>query len=67
MERYNRILAEEFLYARTWHSQAERGTALEVWNPHYNYHTRRTVHTTDNRQHPRRRYASAMSWPHTLS
>jgi hypothetical protein len=47
------------------------GTALEVCNRHYNYHpptiTRRTVHTTDNRQHPRRRYPSAMSLPHTLS
>jgi transposase InsO family protein len=44
MERYNRILAEEFLYARTWHSQAERGTALEVWNPHYNYHPPHGAH-----------------------
>lgn len=38
VERYNRILAEEFLYARTWHSEAERAAALEVWNQHYNYH-----------------------------
>ncbi|MFW6723741.1 helix-turn-helix domain-containing protein [Streptomyces sp. MAR4 CNY-716] len=36
--RYNRILAEEFLYARTWHSEAERRDALGVWNAHYNYH-----------------------------
>lgn len=38
VERYNRILAEEFLYARTWLSEAERAAALEVWNRHYNYH-----------------------------
>ena len=38
MERYNRILAEEFLYARTWTSEQERSNALSVWNTHYNYH-----------------------------
>ncbi|MFD8413994.1 IS481 family transposase [Streptomyces sp. NPDC059650] len=38
VERYNRILAEEFLYARTWHSEAQRRDALDVWNIHYNYH-----------------------------
>lgn len=38
VERYNRILAEEFLYARTWTSEAERSAAVAVWNVHYNYH-----------------------------
>ncbi|MFC8867969.1 IS481 family transposase [Streptomyces sp. NPDC057148] len=38
VERYNRILAEEFLYARTWQSEAQRRDALSVWNIHYNYH-----------------------------
>lgn len=38
VERYNRILAEEFLYARTWASEGQRAQALEVWNVHYNYH-----------------------------
>ncbi len=38
IERYNRILAEEFLYARTWTSEDERRAAIEVWNLHYNYH-----------------------------
>jgi transposase InsO family protein len=38
VERYNRILAEEFLYAREWTSETERATALETWNVHYNYH-----------------------------
>lgn len=38
VERYNRIIAEEFLYARTWTSDDERRDALAVWNIHYNYH-----------------------------
>lgn len=44
VERYNRILAEEFLYARIWHSEAERSAALEVWNRHYNYHRPHGAH-----------------------
>jgi hypothetical protein len=28
VERYNRILAEEFLYARGWHSEEERSTKV---------------------------------------
>lgn len=38
VERYNRIIAEEFLYARTWTSEDQRRAALGVWNIHYNYH-----------------------------
>lgn len=38
VERYNRILAEEFLYARTWTSEQQRADAVGVWNVHYNYH-----------------------------
>lgn len=38
VERYNRILSEEFLYARTWLSEEQRRDALTVWNIHYNYH-----------------------------
>jgi transposase InsO family protein len=37
VERYNRILAEEFLYAREWTSDLQRQQALEIWNIHYNY------------------------------
>ncbi len=37
VERYNRILAEEFLYAREWISETQRSQALSVWNIHYNY------------------------------
>ena len=38
VERYHRILAEEFLYARTWTSETQRAEALKVWNIHFNYH-----------------------------
>lgn len=44
IERYNRILAEDFLYARTWHSEQERAATLEVWNRHYNYHRPHGAH-----------------------
>ncbi|MFR9754104.1 IS481 family transposase, partial [Nocardia sp. 004] len=35
VERYNRILAEEFLYAREWTSDLQRRQALQIWNIHY--------------------------------
>lgn len=38
VERFNRILAEEFLYARVWGSEQQRADALGVWIVHYNYH-----------------------------
>jgi hypothetical protein len=38
VERCHRILAEEFLYARTWTSETQRAEALKVWNIHFNYH-----------------------------
>ena len=38
VERYHRILAEEFLYARTWTSETQRAEALKIWNIHFNYH-----------------------------
>ncbi|MFI6368997.1 IS481 family transposase [Nocardia sp. NPDC050630] len=38
VEGYNRILAEEFLYAREWTSETHRTEALGIWNIHYNYH-----------------------------
>lgn len=44
VERYNRILAEEFLYARTWTSERQREQALETWNLHYNYHRPHGAH-----------------------
>lgn len=44
VERYNRILAEEYLYARTWHSEQERADGLVLWNLHYNYHRPHGAH-----------------------
>lgn len=43
VERYNRILADELLYTRAWSSEAERATAVKVWNIHYNYHRAHTA------------------------
>jgi transposase InsO family protein len=43
VERYNRILAEELLYARIWTSEAQRAAAIMVWNVHYNYHRPHTA------------------------
>jgi transposase InsO family protein len=37
-ERYQRILAEELLYARPYSCEEDRSTAIAVWNIHYNYH-----------------------------
>jgi transposase InsO family protein len=37
-ERYQRILAEELLYAQQFTSEDERAAAIDVWNVHYNYH-----------------------------
>ena len=36
VERYQRILAEEFLYAHTWTSNDQRNQALAIWNIHCN-------------------------------
>jgi transposase InsO family protein len=49
VERYQRILSEEFLYARTWTSEHQRSAALAVWNIHYNYHR---PHTAAGNQPP---------------
>ncbi len=38
VERYQRILANELLYARPWLSEAQRRDAIATWNIHYNYH-----------------------------
>jgi transposase InsO family protein len=43
VERNNRILAEEFLYAHAWTSEAHRTAALAIWNIHYNYHRPHTA------------------------
>ena len=43
VERYNRILAEECLYARFYSSEQQRRDAIAVWNHHYNYHRPHTA------------------------
>ena len=43
VERYNRTLAEELLYARAWTSETGRADAITVWNIHYNYHRAHTA------------------------
>lgn len=49
VERYNRTLAEEFLYARKWTSETQRAAATTTWNIHYNYHR---AHTAIGNQPP---------------
>lgn len=44
VERYNRILSEEFLYIRTWASEQEREQDVATWNLHYNYHRPHGAH-----------------------
>ncbi|GAA5000406.1 hypothetical protein GCM10023317_32270 [Actinopolymorpha pittospori] len=43
VERYQRTLAEELLYARVWTSETQRANAIQVWNIHYNYHRAHTA------------------------
>lgn len=43
VERYGRILAEEFLYARPLTGQEQRRDALGQWLTHYNYHRPHTA------------------------
>ena len=52
VERYHRILAEEFLYARVWTSETQRAQAIPTWNVHYNYHR---PHTAAGNQPPAQR------------
>jgi transposase InsO family protein len=58
VERYNRILSEEFLYARVWTSETQRAEALSVWNVHYNYHR---PHTAVGNQPPAARACSSVT------
>jgi transposase InsO family protein len=58
VERYNRILTEEFLYARVWTSEQQRTNALAVWNIHYNYHR---PHTAAGNQPPATRLHTSVT------
>jgi hypothetical protein len=42
-ERYQRIMAEEVLYAGEYTCEDERSAAISVWSIHYNYHRRRSA------------------------
>ena len=64
IERHQRLLADECLYARAYASQNERRNAISVWNHHYNYHP---SHTTRSDQPPQPHASaptSTTSWPH---
>ena len=43
VERYQRILTEEWLYAHAFYSEDERREAISVWVHHYNYHRPHTA------------------------
>lgn len=43
VERYQRILSEECLYAHAFYSEDERREAINVWVHHYNYHRPHTA------------------------
>ncbi|GEO96707.1 hypothetical protein KTU01_28300 [Kocuria turfanensis] len=43
VERYNRLLAEEVLYARHYVSEQARREAIEVWVNHFNYYRPHTA------------------------
>lgn len=43
IERFNRHLVDEVLYARAYTSEAQRRTAILVWVNHYNYHRPHTA------------------------
>jgi transposase InsO family protein len=43
IERYNRLMVDEVLYARPYASETDRREALQVWTNHYNYHRPHTA------------------------
>ena len=43
IERYQRLMTDECLYARAYDSENERRDAIGVWNHHYNYHRPHTA------------------------
>jgi transposase InsO family protein len=58
VERYNRTLAEELLYAREWTSETQRAAAITTWNIHYNYHR---AHTAIGNQPPASRLRQSVT------
>jgi transposase InsO family protein len=43
VERFNRTLADEFLYARAFRSEPERRRRLDIWTHTYNHHRHHTA------------------------
>jgi hypothetical protein len=43
VERFNRTLAEEWVYVRLWTSERQRANALEAFLHPYNYHRHHTA------------------------
>ena len=43
IERYNRLMVDEVLYARAYDSEQARRQAVQVWVHHYNYHRPHTA------------------------
>ncbi|MGO3314550.1 MAG: integrase core domain-containing protein, partial [Brachybacterium tyrofermentans] len=43
IERYQRLMTDECLYARAYDSEAERREAIGVWVHHYDYHRPHTA------------------------
>lgn len=43
IERYQRLMSDECLYARAYDSEDQRREAISVWNHHYNYHRPHTA------------------------
>lgn len=58
VERYNRTLAEELLYARPYTSETQREQALQRWLIHYNYHR---AHTAAGNQPPATRLTTGVT------
>ena len=58
VERYQRILAEEILYASEFNCENERTAAIGVWNIHYNYHR---PHSAANGQPPASRLKAGVT------
>jgi transposase InsO family protein len=58
VERYQRILAEELLYAHTYTSETDRASAISKWLVHYNYHR---PHTTAGNQPPATRLPTGVT------
>lgn len=58
VERYQRTLASELLYARPWESEQQRNDAISTWLIHYTYHR---PHTATRDQPPASRLETGVT------